>query len=143
MAVRRRSVAYWTDRSFTLTELVGAIVGTHFGTMVAYAVGVGVCYFRRCRRRQRRIRRIYQRRSAGGGGGGGGSKHDRRLHGSLKVSSQQLSPCDGSSPSPESVFLNGAGHRRLGADSDYCRTPPPVVRGRFYSPVTTPHHIRR
>lgn len=143
----RRTATYWTDRTFTLTELVGAIVGTHFGTMVAYALIVGACYFRRCRRRQRQIRRIYQRRSAA-------NSHDHHLHESLKVSSsQQLSsssPCDGSPP-PEAVFLNGAGHHRRLVDADgryYGHTPPSaavVARARFCSPssTTTPHQIRR
>lgn len=69
-----------TGRLFTLSELVGAVVGTHIATLLFCLLVVWLCYATRCISRfmQRRARRIYERRLAaaaacGGGVGGHGS----------------------------------------------------------------------
>jgi len=119
------------SRLFTLTELVGAIVGTHVATLLVCLLAAWLCYVTRCTSRvvQRRARRIYERRGGsrsatntsgavytgcdiGCAGSGetlcvGGSS--RPTSGSCgKLSPLVHSPC--SSPPPEAVYLNGLGH---------------------------------
>lgn len=120
------------SRLFTLTEMVGAIVGTHVATLLVCLLAAWLCYVMRCSSRvvQRRARRIYERRAgsrsgvttsgasyAGCGVGcassgetlciGAGNSRPTSL-GCSKLSPISRSPC--SSPPPEAVYLNGLGH---------------------------------
>ena len=90
LKVTEPSRYYWSERTFTLSELVGAAVATHIGTILVYVLVVAGCYWTRCKAR-RQIRRIHQRNAF------------------FLNNKSTLSPC--SALLPETVCLNGLDHR--------------------------------
>ena len=97
----------WSSRRFTLSEMAGAVVGTHVGTMIVYALVFVLCYWGRCRTK-RHMRRIHQRNA---------------LFFSHKT--PPVSPrCRSPPPLPEAVYLNGMGHRHHFDYSHYTQASP-------------------
>ena len=113
MAVTDRSASAHRRRSktFTLSQLVIAVVVTHIVTLLFYVVLAALCYWRRCstdefsRRRKHAARRIHHQRSTVCSASSGPTLYTGAT---AKLSSLPQSP----SCSEAAVFLNGLGAHR-------------------------------
>ena len=102
-------------RSFTLSQLVVAVVVTHIVTLLLYVVVVAVCYWRRCgvdefnRRRKNCVRRVHHQRSTVCSASSGSTLY---TGGTAKLSPLPQSPSCGSPQRQAAVYLNGLGAHR-------------------------------
>ena len=112
VAVTDKSVS---RQSFTLSQLVVAVVVTHIVTLLFYVLVAGLCYWRRCgtdelgRRRTHAARRVHHQRSTVCSGSSGCTLYTGAT---AKLSSLPQSPLCGSPQREAAVFLNGLGEHR-------------------------------
>ena len=110
-----QAVTASSRRSFTLSQLVVAVVVTHIVTLLLYVVVVAVCYWRRCgvdefnRRRKNCVRRVHHQRSTVCSASSGSTLY---TGGTAKLSPLPQSPSCGSPQRQAAVYLNGLGAHR-------------------------------
>jgi len=128
VAVTDNSDERRASRTFTLSQLVVAVVVTHIVTLLFYVLLAAVCYWRRCarhefsRRRSHAARRVHHQRSTVCSGSSGSTLYTGHT---AKLSTLPLSPSCESPQREAAVFLNG-----LSAHRD------------FFFETAVPHRLR-